>query len=265
MLIDTHCHLDFERFNEDRDAVIERALQSGVQRIIVPGIDLLNCTAVLKLAEKYDNVYAAVGVHPNSTTNWQDDWIDELRHLASHAKVVAIGEIGLDNYWDKSPQTTQRWALRPQLKLAAELNLPVIVHNREANEDIIRVLAESPLAGQEGAGVLHSFSGDWGTAQAALQMGFYIGFTGPLTFKKASDLRQIADKVPGDRILIETDAPFLTPEPYRGRRNEPAYVAHVAAQLAEIKGVTTAVVAQQTTKNALRLFWKAESKNQKAE
>lgn len=261
MLIDTHCHLDFERFNEDRQAVVDRAMQAGVQRIIIPGLDLRNCTAVLKLTEQYENVYAAVGVHPNSTAQWQDDWIDELRQLANHKKVVAIGEIGLDNYWDKSPQATQRWALRPQLKLAAELNLPVIIHNRDANEEIIRVLAESPLAGHEGAGVLHSFSGDWGTAQAALQMGFYIGFTGPLTFKKSVELRRIAATVPDDRILIETDAPFLTPEPYRGQRNEPAYVAQVAAQLAEIKGVATAVIAKQTTENALRLFWKAEGQN----
>jgi TatD DNase family protein len=261
MLIDTHCHLDFERFNEDRRAVVDRAMQAGVQRIIIPGLDLRNCTAVLKLTEQYENVYAAVGVHPNSTAQWQDDWIDELRQLAGHKKVVAIGEIGLDNYWDKSPQTTQRWALRPQLKLAAELNLPVIIHNRDANEEIIRVLAESPLAGHEGAGVLHSFSGDWGTAQAALQMGFYIGFTGPLTFKKSVELRRIASKIPENRILIETDAPFLTPEPYRGQRNEPAYVAQVAAQLAEIKGVATAVIAKQTTENAMRLFWKAENQN----
>ena len=177
---------------------------------------------------------------------------------------MAIGEIGLDNYWDKSPQTTQRWALRAQLKLAAELNLPVIIHNRDANEDVIRVLAESPLAGREGAGVLHSFSGDWGTAHAALQMGFYLGFTGPLTFNKADDLRRIAAKVPEDRVLIETDAPFLTPEPYRGQRNQPAYVAYVAARLAEIKQVETAVIAQQTTENAIRLFWLAESKDQQA-
>jgi TatD DNase family protein len=255
MLIDTHCHLDFQRFDEDRHAVIERAIKAGVERMIIPGLDLQNCTAVLALAEQYDAVYAAVGVHPNSTAKWQDDWIDELRQLAQHEKVVAIGEIGLDYYWDKSPQTTQRWALRAQLKLAAELDLPVIIHNREANEDIIRVLAESPLAGNEGAGVLHSFSGDWGTAYAALQMGFYIGFTGPLTFKKAAELRWIAGRMPDDRILIETDAPFLTPEPYRGKRNEPAYVAHVAAQLAEVKGVATAVIAKQTTANALRLFW----------
>ena len=262
MLIDTHCHLDFERFNEDRHTVIQRAIQAGVQRMIVPGIDLRNCTAVLKLTEQYEGVYAAIGVHPNSTAQWQDDWIDELRQLAGHKKVVAIGEIGLDNYWDKSPQTTQRWALRAQLKLAAELNLPVIIHNREADEEIIRVLAESPLAGRTSAGVLHSFSGNWGTAHAALQMGFYIGFTGPLTFKKSVELRWVASQVPDDRILIETDAPFLTPEPYRGQRNEPAYVAQVAAQLAEIKNVKTAVIARQTTENAMRLFWQTESSNQ---
>lgn len=257
-LIDTHCHLDFERFNEDREAVVERAVQAGVQRIIVPGLDLQNCTAVLKLTERFEHVHAAVGIHPNSTAKWDDGWIAELRDLAQHEKVIAIGEIGLDNYWNKSPQTTQHWALSAQLKLAAELNLPVIIHNREANEDIIRVLAESPLAGKDRAGVLHSFSGDWGTAYAALQMGFYIGFTGPLTFKKSDGLRRLAAKVPADRIVIETDAPFLTPKPYRGKRNEPAYVSYVAAMLAEIQNVETAVAAQQTTENAIRLFWPDE-------
>ena len=261
-LIDTHCHLDFERFNEDREAVVERAIQTGVQRIIIPCLDLQNCTAVLKLAERFDQVYAAVGIHPNSTAKWDDSWISELRDHAQHEKVVAIGEIGLDNYWKKSPQTTQRWGLRAQLKLAAELKLPVIIHNREASEDVIRVLAESPLAGKERAGVLHSFSGDWGTAHAAIQMGFYIGFTGPLTFKKADDLRWIAAKVPPERILIETDSPFLTPVPHRGKRNEPAYVSHVAAALAKIQNVDTAVAAHQTTENAIRLFWPDELTNE---
>lgn len=262
IFIDTHCHLDFERFNEDRDVVIERAFQAGVQRIIIPSLDLQNCTAVLKLTEQFEHVYAAVGIHPNSTAKWDDGWVAEIRDLAQHEKVVAIGEIGLDNYWNKSPQTTQGWALRAQLKLAAELNLPVIIHNREASEDVIQVLAESPLAGREGAGVLHSFSGDWGTAHAALQMGFYIGLTGPLTFKKSNELRWLAAKVPPDRVVIETDSPFLTPEPYRGKRNEPAYVSHVAAKLAEIQNVKTAVIAQQTTENAIRLFWPDELTNE---
>jgi TatD DNase family protein len=259
MLVDTHCHLDFDRFDEDRGAVLARAEAAGVTRIIVPAVDLSNAQAVLRLAEKYDSVYAAVGVHPNSSAGWQDDWIDALRDLAQHDKVVAIGEIGLDYHWDKSPPETQHCALSLQLELAAALDLPVIIHNREASTDVIRLLAASPLAGRERPGVLHSFSGDWATAQAALDMGFYLGFTGPVTFKKADDLRQIAAQVPADRILVETDAPFLTPHPYRGQRNEPAYVMYVAERIALEREVDTAVIAQQTTENARRLFWPSDS------
>jgi TatD DNase family protein len=257
MLIDTHCHLDFERFDADRDAVVERALAAGVERIVVPALDLQNCTAVLSLTEKYEQVYAAVGVHPNSAADWQDDWMAALRDLAGGDKVVAIGEIGLDYYWDKAPKATQMRALSMQLELAVELNLPVIIHNRESSDDVIRLLAESPLAGRERPGVLHSFSADWAVARAALDMGFYLGFTGPVTFKKANELRQIAVQAPVDRILVETDAPFLAPHPYRGKRNEPAYVAYVAERIAQERGVDTAVFAQQTTANAMKLFWNA--------
>lgn len=255
VLIDTHCHLDFERFDADRDEVVARALEAGIERIIVPALDLGNVTAVLSHSEQYDSVYAAIGIHPNSSAGWQDEWIDALRDLAQHDKVVAIGEVGLDYYWDKSPKEVQQRALALQLNLAAALDLPVIIHNRDSGVDVIRLLAASPLAGQERPGVLHSFSADWAIAQAALDMGFYLGFTGPVTFKKAGDLRQIAAQVPEDRILVETDAPFLTPHPYRGKRNEPAYVAHVAERLAAVRGVETAVFSQQTTANALRLFW----------
>ena len=254
MLIDTHCHLDFESFDEDRDAVVERALTAGVTQIVVPGLDLENCAAILALTEKYDGVFAAVGVHPNSSAEWQDGWVDVLRDLAQHPKVVAIGEIGLDYYWDKSPKAVQHRTLALQLELAAELNLPVIIHNREASADVIQLLSESPLVGRANPGVLHSFAADWETAVSALNLGYYLGFTGPVTFKKAEDLREIAQKVPDDRILVETDAPFLTPHPYRGKRNEPAYVAYVAERLAEVRGVSTAVFAQQTTANAQRLF-----------
>lgn len=259
MLIDTHCHLNFDQFNEDRDAVLARAAEMGVERIIVPSVDLSNAKTVLSLAEKYEHVYAAVGVHPNSAAHWEMAWIETLREMAQHEKVVAIGEIGLDYYWDKTPTTTQRWALRAQLKLAAELKLPVIIHNRDAHEDIIRVLAESPVARSETTGVLHSYSADWGTAQVALQMGFYLGFTGPVTFKNARELRWIVARVPEDRLLVETDAPFLTPHPYRGKRNEPAHVMYVAQQIAQERGVETAVIAQQTTQNAMRLFWRAKN------
>lgn len=260
MLIDTHCHLDFDWFDEDRDAVVERALAASVTQMVVPGLDLENCRTILALTEKYDGVFAAVGIHPNSSAEWQDSWVGILRDLAQQPKVVAIGEIGLDYYWDKSPQAVQHRALALQLELAAELNLPVIIHNREASADVIRLLSEAPLVGRENPGVLHSFAADWATAVAALNLGYYLGFTGPVTYKKADALREIARKVPDDRILVETDAPFLTPHPYRGKRNEPAYVAYVAEKLAEVRGVSTAVFARQTTENAHRLFLRISEK-----
>ena len=257
-LFDTHCHLDFESFHDDIEAVVERAAAAGVTRIIVPGLDLDNAPAVLGLAERFPGVYVAVGVHPNSAAGWRDEWISQLRDLAQHDKVVAIGEIGLDYYWDKTPPATQKRALTQQLELAAELGLPVIIHNRDASEDVVRLLSElvtrhsslvTPLRG-----VLHSFSADWLTAEAALVLGFYLGFTGPLTYKKAGDLRAIAARVPLDRVLIETDAPFLAPHPFRGQRNEPAYVRLVAERLAEVRGVSLAEIAAATTTNALELF-----------
>ncbi|MCP4359331.1 MAG: TatD family hydrolase [Chloroflexi bacterium] len=256
MYIDTHCHLDFERFEPDRDEVVVRALAAGIRRMIVPAIDLQNGAAVLQLTEQYENVYAAVGVHPNSTAGWQDSWLDDVRSWAQHPKVVAIGEIGLDYYWDRAPKEMQQRALCLQLELAAELNLPVIIHNREASADVIRMLAESPLAGRPNPGVLHSFAADWETAQAALEMGYYLGFTGPVTYKKAADLREIVARVPLDRILVETDAPFLSPQIGKKRpsRNEPAFVTFVAERIAVVRRVETAVIAKHTTQNAHRLF-----------
>lgn len=256
MLIDTHCHLDFDRFQGDREAVVRRALDAGVSRIIVPAIDLQNGPQVLALADRFEPVYAAIGVHPNSTANWQDEWVDQLRQMARHKKVVAIGEIGLDYYWDKSPPPVQQRAFGRQLELAAGLGLPVIVHNREASRDVVKMLAVSPLNGRAEPGVLHSFAADWQTAEQVLAMGFYLGFTGPITYKKAADLRAIAARAPLDRILVETDAPFLAPEINRKRpsRNEPALVAHVAARIARERGLETAVLAQHTTANARRLF-----------
>jgi TatD DNase family protein len=254
MLIDTHCHLDFDRFDEDRKAVVQRAVDAGVERIVVPALDLENCTAVLSLTEQYEGVFAAVGVHPNSSADWREEWIDAIRSFAQHEKVIAIGEIGLDYYWDKSPKAVQHRALTSQLALAAELGLPVIIHNRESDGDVLRLLEQSALNGRPGPGVLHSFSTTWETAEAALDMGFYLGFTGPVTYKKADELRDIAARVPFDRMLVETDAPFLAPQQYRGKRNEPAYVAYVAEKIAEVRGLTTAEIAQQTTENARRLF-----------
>ncbi|MBP7998062.1 MAG: TatD family hydrolase [Chloroflexi bacterium] len=254
MLIDTHCHLDFDRFDPDRDEVVARAAANGVTRLIIPAIDRDNCPTVLRLAEQYDGVFAAVGVHPNSSADWQDSWIDDLRQFAQHPKVVAIGEIGLDYYWKRSPQEVQHRAFSAQLALAHELGLPVIVHNRESDEDVVRLLRQSPLNGLARPGVLHSFSTTWEIAQQVLDMGFYLGFTGPLTFKQADELRRVAGQVPLDRLLVETDAPFLAPQQKRGQRNEPAYVAYVAERLAAVRNLDVPALEQQTTENALRLF-----------
>jgi TatD DNase family protein len=262
MLIDTHCHLDFDHFDSDREEVIQRALQAGVTHIVVPGIDLPASRRAVALAERYPPVYAAVGIHPNDIppdTGSLDSLIQQLRGLAQHPKVVAIGEIGLDYYRDRTPADLQHLWLGRQLALATELHLPVILHNREASEDILDLLSEwvsqsLPPELQGRAGVLHSFSGTWEDAHSALEMGFFIGFTGPITYKAADRLRHVAASVPLDHILLETDAPFLSPHPYRGERNEPAYVCYVAQKLAEIRDLEVQAVASQTTSNAKVLF-----------
>lgn len=257
MLIDTHCHLDFNRFDGDRDQVVERALQAGVSRIIVPALELENCPKVIELAERYREVFAAVGIHPNSSAGWQDDWIAALRQWLSHEKVVAVGEIGLDYHWDKSPPEVQKRAFIKQLELAAEVDLPVIIHNREADEDVLALLAASRQTERERPGVLHSFSSSWQVAERALKMGYYLGFTGPITYKNAGELRDVVGRMPADRILVETDAPFLAPQAHRGARNEPAFVVQVAEQIATIRETTLKVIEAMTTENATCVFGRA--------
>ena len=253
-LIDTHCHLDFHAYAEDLGEVLARALAARVGRIIVPALDLENSRTVLKLAERHPMILAAVGVHPNSSADWQSGWIAKLRHMASHDRVVAIGEIGLDYYRDYSPKPVQQEAFAAQLPLARELNLPVIIHNRQADDDVLRLLRSTSGSDKTGNGVLHSFATSWSTAEAALGLGYYLGFTGPVTFKNAAELRGVAAQVPLDRLLVETDGPFLTPHPYRGRRNEPAYVQYIARRLAEVKQVTEEEFARRSSENAARLF-----------
>lgn len=259
LLIDTHCHLDFDAFDGIRDEVIREAFDAGVTRIVNPGTDLERSRAAVALADTYPGVVAAVGVHPGSTADFVPAMLDEVRALADHPKVVAIGEIGLDYHWDDSPRDVQRAAFEAQLALAAALSLPVIVHNRDASEDVIDVLAAwvstLPPALRARPGVLHSFSAPQAIADRALDLGFYLGFTGPITFKNADDLRHVAARVPDDRILVETDAPFLTPHPYRGKRpNRPAYVRFVAERLAALRLVPEDTFAAQSTANAERLF-----------
>ncbi|MCW5878733.1 MAG: TatD family hydrolase [Anaerolineales bacterium] len=261
MLVDTHCHLDFEAFDDDREAVIAAAQAAGVTRILNPGVDLQNSAATAALAASQPGVYAAVGVHPNDSASWDESSPGRLAELAGRPKVVAIGEIGLDYYWDKAPKPQQHKVLQAQLALAAELGLPVIIHNREASQDVLAILLEwqaglaavgSPLA--ERPGVLHSFSGDRDMAEKAVAAAFFVGLTGPLTFKKAIELQTLAAELPLEKLLVETDSPFLSPHPRRGQRNHPAQVRLVAEKLAELRGVPFEQVAQATTANAERLF-----------
>ncbi len=258
-LIDTHCHLDFSAYDGLRDEIVAEATASGVTRILNPGTDLERSRAAIALAETYPAVFAAVGVHPNSTTDFSPAHLAALRDLAAHPKVIAIGEIGLDYYWDDSPKGVQRAAFEAQLGLAAALELPVIIHNRDASDDVLAVLsawtAALPAALRDRPGVLHSFSAPQSAAERGLALGFYLGFTGPVTFKNADDLRHIAARVPADRLLVETDGPFLTPHPYRGRRpNRPAYVRFIAERLAALHAIPYEDFAAQTTANAERLF-----------
>ncbi len=262
-LIDTHCHIDHDRFNEDRDDVVHRAVEAGIEKMIIPGLDQPTSEAAIALAQQHLPVYAAVGYHPNTLPKEPPsptvlevirNWVTE-----SPGKVVAIGEIGLDYYWNAHFHDHQAAWLRAQLDLALELSLPVILHNRDSTRDLLDILRdwrkqEFPAALAHRPGVLHSFSGEPADAQEALEMGFYIGISGPVTFKKADALREIARMVPGNRLLVETDSPFLTPVPHRGKRNEPAYVRFVAERIAEERDMPLEELARQTSQNAEVLF-----------
>jgi TatD DNase family protein len=253
MLIDTHTHLDDARYNDDRDAVITRAREAGIDAFLTIGCDLATSQSAIALAKQYPFVYASIGVHPHEVRHIQDDWYDEFRRLAKNAKVVAYGEIGLDYHYNHSSPKEQRERFREQIQLARELRLPVIIHTREAQEDTIAILKEERAS--EVGGVFHCFSGDGWLAKEALDMGFYLSFSGILTFQNAGALREIAKNTPLDRVLIETDCPYLTPVPYRGKRNEPAYVSQVAKQLAVLHPeLSLDDVQRTTTVNAKRLF-----------
>lgn len=257
-MIDTHCHIDFDAYVPDRDTVIQRAADAGVTRVINPAVDVASSAAIVAQAARYPGVYATVGVHPNSTAALTGDWIDALRQTARSNPVVAVGEIGLDYYRDRSPKDVQHAAFEAQLTLAAELGLPVIIHNRDAHDDIMPLLeswaATLPPELRERPGVLHSFSAPAAIAERALAAGFYLGFTGPITFKNADETRAIAARVPLDRLLVETDGPFLTPTPHRGKRNEPAYIPLIIERLAGLHRLPFDDMAAQTTRNAERLF-----------
>jgi TatD DNase family protein len=252
MLTDTHAHLNAPQFDEDRQEVIQRAQESGISRIINVGFNRETIPSSIALAEQYEFIYSTVGWHPQDAKDMTADDLVWIEQLCAHPKVVAIGEIGLDYYWDTSPKDVQDRVFREQIRLARKLGMPIVIHNRDAHQDILKVLREEKAA--DVGGVMHCFSGSWETAKQCLDMNFHISFGGPVTFKNAKQPKEVLAKVPLDRLLIETDAPYLTPHPFRGKRNETSYVKIVAETAAEIKGMTLEELAHTTTQNAVTLF-----------
>lgn len=252
MLFDTHAHLNAEQFDEDLHEVIERAQQVGVENMVIVGFDRPTITRAMELVEQFNFMYAAVGWHPVDAIDMTDEDLAWIEELASHPKVVAIGEMGLDYHWDKSPKDIQKEVFRKQIQLAKRVKLPIVIHNREATADIVEILKEEDA--HEVGGIMHCFSGSVEVAEECLNLNFYISLGGPVTFKNARKPKEVAEVVPLDKLLIETDCPYLAPHPYRGKRNEPSYVKLVAEEIAEIKGITYEEVAKITTENAKKLF-----------
>ena len=251
MLIDTHAHLNFESFDEDRELVIQRAIENGLAAIITIGTDVETSEISIGLAEKYSPVFAAVGIHPTDCAEVTDADFNAIQEMAAHPKVVAIGEVGLDYYHMRAPKDVQEKTFRRQIELAHKLKLPLIVHNRDSHEDMLKVLSDSNAA--DNGGVMHSFSGDEEFLLKVLELGLHISYTGNLTFKK-SDTAPLIQKTPLERMLLETDSPFLTPVPLRGKRNEPAFLIHTAQKIAEIKNVSLEEISKVCSENAIALF-----------
>ena len=250
--VDSHAHLDFEDFNADRDAVLERAQNAGVELIINVGFDLDSSVKAVELADKYSFIFAAVGIHPHDAGRVPKNYLQKLEEMTRHPKVVAVGEIGLDFYRNRSPRPVQREVFRQQLLLAREINLPVIIHDREAHDEVMQILQDEGLP--EAAGVMHCFSGDTVLARKVLELGLYISIAGPVTYKNNIILGQVASMVPPGRLLMETDAPFLTPHPLRGKRNEPANVVYTAEKIAALRGKTTNHIGSLCLENTRNLF-----------
>jgi len=252
VLIDTHAHLDGERYEQDREAVIKRALQGGVKYIVNVGADLSSSYRSVELARLYPEIYATVGIHPHDAAELNEDVLEKIKKLSRERKVRAVGEIGLDYHYDNSPRKVQQEAFRKQLKLARELGLPVVIHSREADEDTLKIIREARI--EETGGVMHCFGSTLEMAQYYLDLNLYLAFGGVITFKNADELRGVVTEVPLDRMLLETDCPYLTPVPHRGKRNEPLYIKYVAEKIAEIRGLSVEDIAGITGRNAIRFY-----------
>lgn len=250
--IDSHAHLDDNRFDTDREELINSLQNNDVEAVLNPGADLNTSKKAVLIAEKYPFIYAAVGCHPHDTKYMNDDTMNIFSKMAKSNKVIAIGEIGLDYYYDNSDRETQKKWFREQIRLAKELDLPYIVHDRDAHEDILRIMKEEHYDGVRG--ILHCYSGSVELSKEFIKLGFYISLAGPVTFKKARVPKLVAQEVPFDKLLIETDSPYLTPEPFRGKRNEPKYVKYVAEEIAKIRNISIDEVAEKTKENFKTLF-----------
>jgi TatD DNase family protein len=251
-MFDSHAHYDDEKFDEDRDSVIEETVRQGVTHIVNPATSVESARACIALAEKHPTLYAAVGVHPHDASTCDGDTLALLEELSKHPKAVAIGEIGLDYHYDFSPRSVQKEWFAHQLQLAKKVKLPVIVHDRESHRDVLDMIIQEKTS--ETGGVFHCYSGSREMAREILNLGFYIGFCGPVTFRNASKILDVVSYVPLDRILIETDSPYMTPEPFRGKRNWSGLLKYTASKIAEVRGISLEEVEQATCVNAMRLF-----------
>lgn len=251
MYIDSHAHIQLSQFDHDRDAVLKRANETAVSAILVIGFDLETSLSAVELASNYDNIYATVGMHPHDSKDLTTDVLDTFRDLLNHPKVIALGEIGLDYYRNLSPQAVQKEAFEKQLDLAEETKMPIIIHNRDAYMDILPIL--EARSGHI-RGVLHCFTGDVELMHRSLEIGFHIGIGGIVTFPNAKEMREVATEVPLERLLIETDCPWLAPQSWRGKRNEPAYVSEVAEKIAALRDISGEIIGEMTTRNFNSLF-----------
>lgn len=250
-MIDSHAHLDEERFDEDRDELIKSLKENAISYVINPSSDMETSRRVVKLSNRYDNIFAAVGIHPHDAEGFKEEDLDELRELSKDERVVAIGEIGLDYYYDNSPREIQKEVFKKQLELAYELDLPVIIHTRDAMGDTYDILKEF-----EGRvrGVMHCYTGSIEMAEKFMKLGFYISIAGPVTFKNAVNVREMAKQIPIERLLIETDSPYLAPVPNRGKRNDPTNVRYVADMLANLKEIQIDKIIEHSRENTVELF-----------
>lgn len=252
MFIDTHVHLNADQYEEDLQEVIDRALEAKVERMAVIGFDRKTIERTMQLIEQYDFVYGVIGWHPVDAIDCTQQDLEWIEQLASHPKIVGIGETGLDYYWDKSPKDVQQELFRKQIQLAQKINLPIVIHNRDATGDVVQILREENAASV--GGVMHCFSGSVETARECIAMNFMISLGGPVTFKNARLPKEVATEIALEHLMIETDAPYLAPHPHRGKRNEPAFVPLVAEEIARLKGLTIEEIAQATTTNAKNFF-----------